>query len=79
MMGYAISSAGDVNGDGMDDVILGAPRSRQNRGDTYVVFGTGANFKGTANDQPLYVAVVVPEPTALSLLLLGGLAAFRRR
>jgi hypothetical protein len=42
-------------------------------------FGTGANAKGTASDSPLYVAVVVPEPASLSLLLLGGLAAFRRR
>ena len=40
--------------------------------------GTGANPKGTASDLPLYVCVT-PEPTALSLLILGGLAVFRRR
>ena len=47
--------------------------------DISVAFGTGTNLKGTATDLPLYVAVVVPEPASLSLLLLGGLAAFRRR
>jgi len=47
--------------------------------DATFTFGTGANAKGTANDLPIYVGVVVPEPASLSLLLLGGLAAFRRR
>ena len=47
--------------------------------DISVGFGTGQNLKGTIDDLPLYVAVVVPEPASLSLLLLGGLAVFRRR
>ena len=46
--------------------------------DISVAFGTGRNLKGTADDLPLYVCVT-PEPASLSLLLLGGLAAFRRR
>lgn len=46
--------------------------------DLSVGFGTGNNGKGTASDLPLFVTVT-PEPTALSLLLLGGLAVFRRR
>ncbi|BBK43111.1 hypothetical protein STVA_31310 [Allostella vacuolata] len=41
--GYSVSSAGDVNGDGVDDLIIGAsggdPDSRSNAGASYVVFG----------------------------------------
>ncbi|EDX82843.1 FG-GAP repeat domain protein [Synechococcus sp. PCC 7335] len=39
--GYSVSNAGDVNGDGFDDVIIG---SYNNNGDTYVVFGTDVGF-----------------------------------
>ncbi|OJA03318.1 integrin alpha, partial [Bathymodiolus thermophilus thioautotrophic gill symbiont] len=41
--GYSVSSAGDVNGDGLDDLIVGAyhadPSSGNNAGKSYVVFG----------------------------------------
>lgn len=36
-LGYSVSSAGDVNGDGLDDVIVGAPGT--STGKAYVVFG----------------------------------------
>lgn len=37
---YAVSGAGDVNGDGMPDVIIGAQRRPGSDGDAFVVFGS---------------------------------------
>ena len=43
--GTSVSSAGDVNGDGLDDLIIGAPDGGTNGG-AYVVFGK-ADWTGT--------------------------------
>ena len=49
--GRSVSSAGDVNGDGYDDLIIGAffadPNGGNRSGETYVVYG-GASAPGTA-------------------------------
>jgi Ca2+-binding RTX toxin-like protein len=45
--GWSVSSAGDVNGDGYDDLIIGAPLGDDgggNAGEAYVVFGTASGF-----------------------------------
>jgi hypothetical protein len=42
-MGYSVSSAGDINRDGYDDVIIGAPNAQEFAGNAYVVYG-GANL-----------------------------------
>ena len=47
--GFSVSSAGDVNGDGYDDLIIGADKADPNgasSGETYVVYG-GASAPGT--------------------------------
>ncbi|GAG53072.1 unnamed protein product, partial [marine sediment metagenome] len=45
--GASVSSAGDVNGDGFDDLIVGAPWGDDGgsyAGEAYVVFGSGTGF-----------------------------------
>ncbi len=50
--GRSVSSAGDVNGDGFDDLLIGAPtadasgNTKSNAGDSYVIFG-GASLPTT--------------------------------
>ncbi len=48
--GGSVSNAGDVNGDGFDDVIVGAPFVNSNgsySGSSYVVFGQASGFSAT--------------------------------
>ena len=49
--GLSVSGAGDINGDGFDDLIIGAPYADNNggySGSSYVVFG-GSGFDATLN------------------------------
>lgn len=51
--GYSVSSAGDVNGDGLDDILIGAYGNDGNgyfSGQSYLIFGKES---GWANDMPL--------------------------
>jgi hypothetical protein len=46
--GFAVSAAGDLNGDGIEDLIIGAPNADpngSNSGTSYVVFGTARIFQ----------------------------------
>jgi Ca2+-binding RTX toxin-like protein len=48
--GFSVASAGDVNGDGFDDLIIGADRANPNgsySGASYVVFGKASGFAAT--------------------------------
>ena len=53
--GFSVATAGDLNGDGYSDILIGAPGgdpgtdpdTRSAAGETYVVFGSGASFPST--------------------------------
>ncbi|MEM9531583.1 MAG: Ig-like domain-containing protein [Pseudomonadota bacterium] len=44
--GRAVSGAGDFNGDGVDDLVIGAPYADVDDGEAYVVFGNENGFAG---------------------------------
>lgn len=60
-LGTAISSAGDINGDGIDDLLIGAPGGgtgqdfgygrmpSSNPGESYIIFGTSEGFDASLN------------------------------
>ena len=62
--GLAVSTAGDVNGDGRDDLLIGAPRAspagRTYSGEAYVLYGRAADDDEDAD------GVVTPSTTACS-------------
>jgi len=49
--GYSVSSAGDINGDGINDLMIGAPladpEGKNGAGTTYVLFGSNKGFPAT--------------------------------
>lgn len=51
LSGYSVASAGDMNGDGLSDLIIGAyaasPGNRTKAGSSFVVFGTRMGFGAT--------------------------------
>jgi hypothetical protein len=42
--GFLVSAAGDVNGDGIGDLVVGAPNPLVDTGESYVVFGSTQGF-----------------------------------
>ncbi|MEO8350794.1 MAG: Calx-beta domain-containing protein [Chthoniobacteraceae bacterium] len=51
--GRAVSGAGDINDDGFDDVVIGAPGVDLSRGKTYVIFGKTIGFSASLNPADL--------------------------
>ncbi|MEA5504837.1 integrin alpha, partial [Halotia wernerae UHCC 0503] len=53
LSGTSVSGAGDINSDGIDDLIIGAPFARRNEqrshGESYVVFGSSSDFGASLN------------------------------
>jgi len=48
-VGYSVAALGDFNGDGLDDVLLGAPFANGGAGAVYVVFGRAGGFPATVD------------------------------
>ncbi len=44
LLGDAVSSAGDINGDGIADIVIGARNSNSYAGEVYVILGDEADF-----------------------------------
>ena len=69
--GRSVSSAGDVNGDGFDDLIIGArsadPNGISRAGQSYVVFGSNSGFGAGLN---------LSELNGSNGFALNGIAAF---
>jgi len=53
ILGFSVSSAGDINGDGVDDLIIGAsgtnPNGNSDAGSSYVVFGSNSGLPNPLN------------------------------
>jgi Ca2+-binding RTX toxin-like protein len=71
--GESVSSAGDVNGDGFDDLIVGAPQGDPGgdlqAGESYIIFGNNSGAvtrQGTSNDDTM-------SGTAAADVIIGGL------
>jgi hypothetical protein len=86
--GYIMRVVVDLTGSGIaaGDVYAVAGTTPNNPGDTLVATGiAGAGSQGDPSDSDalanttLWSLFAVPEPASLALLVLGGLAAFRRR
>ncbi|MBF0399810.1 MAG: FG-GAP repeat protein [Magnetococcales bacterium] len=49
MAGHSVSGAGDVNGDGLDDLVIGAYKDNGGAGASYVVFGRTTGFSSVVS------------------------------
>jgi Ca2+-binding RTX toxin-like protein len=47
--GFSVSSAGDFNGDGIDDLIISTPFAETSEGQSYIVFGSQEGFWASIN------------------------------
>ncbi|MEZ4824317.1 MAG: FG-GAP-like repeat-containing protein, partial [Ignavibacteria bacterium] len=49
LFGFSVSTAGDVNGDGYSDIIIGAPGANSNKGYAVSYLGSASGLQFTAN------------------------------
>ena len=67
LFGYSVSTAGDTNNDGYDDIIVGAPNKNSNQGAAYVVYG------GVKSTMPnIVLSSITLDPTSTGFTILGN-------
>jgi len=59
-LGRSVGPAGDINGDGFDDIIIGAPNKGSNQGIAYVIYG---GKKDTMSNIVLATTPLIPSST----------------
>ena len=73
--GYSVNTAGDINGDGYDDILVGAYKKNGSRGAVYVIYG-GRTFSFSNLD----LGSLKLDPATTGFVILGvpsdGLSAF---
>eukprot|EP01032_Pedospumella_encystans_P039229 gene39229-biopygen21915 len=67
-LGSAVSSAGDLNGDGVDDIIVGASWFNTNTGTAYVVFGS----RTTVFENIDFATRITSQTTGFRILAVAG-------
>ena len=68
-LGVSVSMAGDINGDGKDDLILGADGVNNNTGTAYVIYGSNNTLSSvipTSTPTPFITPTSTPVPTQTS-------------
>ena len=69
--GFSVSSLGDLNNDGFDDIIIGAPKANNGRGRAYVIFGSANIGSTNGAGTPMMLPDVATGPD-LSISGTGG-------
>lgn len=68
--GYSVAAAGDVNGDGFDDILIGAPWRNSAAGSTYLIFGKSSGWTspfGLVNADASFVGENAGDKSGLSV------------
>ncbi|MGA1821956.1 MAG: putative Ig domain-containing protein [Thermoplasmatota archaeon] len=71
-LGYHACSAGDVNGDGIDDILMSSRQYDADRGKTYIFFGRRDGFKRDMNASTCNVSFIGEYPGDSSGVVVSG-------